>query len=78
MKKLFSEENKVPRTVFEARRWQGPPHINKVNQACVVKKSLNGDLSILNRNSAPLNILYQKPLYLSLSVHCIQITSNKM
>ena len=29
-------------------------------------------------NSAPLNILYQQPLYLSLSVHCIQIKSNKM
>ena len=27
---MFSEENKVLRTLFE--RWQGPPHINEVNQ----------------------------------------------
>ena len=34
--KLFSEENKVLRTPFEARRWQGPPPINKVEQDEIV------------------------------------------
>ena len=34
MKKLFSEENKVPRTLFVATKVQrqGPPNINKVRQ----------------------------------------------
>ena len=30
--KLLSGENKVTRTPLEARRWQGPPHINKVKK----------------------------------------------
>ena len=31
--KLFSEENKVPRTLFfKLKTWQGPPHINKIRQ----------------------------------------------
>ena len=30
--KLFSEESKVPRTLFEARKWRGPPNINKIEQ----------------------------------------------
>ena len=28
--KLLSEENKIPRALFEEREWQGPPHKNKV------------------------------------------------
>ena len=35
--KLFSEENKVPRTLSEARkRWQGLPHVNNVKQDEIV------------------------------------------
>ena len=30
--KLFSEESKVPRTLFETRKWRGPPNINKIEQ----------------------------------------------
>ena len=30
--KLFSEENKVPGQCLKIQRWQGPPHISKVNQ----------------------------------------------
>ena len=28
--KLFSEENKIP--ILKLERWQGPPHVNTVNQ----------------------------------------------
>ena len=30
--KMFSKENKLPRTLFEAKRWQGPPHITKMKK----------------------------------------------
>lgn len=32
MKMLFSDEKKVQEPVFDDRRWQGPPKINKVQQ----------------------------------------------
>ena len=36
-KKKFSEENKLPRALFEARRrWQGPPRVNKVARSELV------------------------------------------
>ena len=34
--KLFSEENKVPEHRSKLERWQGPPHIIKVNQFEIV------------------------------------------
>ena len=34
--KLFSEENKVSRTLLGLERWQGPPRINKVKQYEIV------------------------------------------
>ena len=36
---LFLEESKVPRTLFEARGWRGPPNINKVKQYEIVLSS---------------------------------------
>ena len=30
--KLFSEENTVPEHCLKLERWQGPPHIDKVQQ----------------------------------------------
>ena len=41
--KLFSKEIKVPRTLFEARKVAGPPHINKVKQykmLCLLLRSV--------------------------------------
>ena len=38
IKKLLSEENKVPRSPSEAQKgWQGPPHVNKVKQSCPLR-----------------------------------------
>ena len=34
--KLFSEENKFTKTLFETKRWQGPPHMSKVEQYEIV------------------------------------------
>ena len=34
--KLFSEVNKVPRTLLELESWQGQPHMNKIKQYEIV------------------------------------------
>ena len=36
VKKLFSEENKVPGCCLMLERWQGPPHTNSVRQDEIV------------------------------------------